>query len=143
MLQQEKCLKGIKEKGGRLTKLRKSLVDILCNCSCLTNSSDIQRALKKQGLMPDRSTLYREFLYLVDNNILKKSVIAGADHYEIAGHHHHHLICKGCKSIKMVFPDCSLDAAQKKLNKENDFYIDDHVLDFFGYCKKCKKKERK
>lgn len=122
---------------GRLTKLKKALLDIFsCHC-CLLSKEEIVKRLKRKRLEPDRTTLYRELLSMTEKRLIHKSTIAGTDYYEMPQDHHHHLICVGCKKIEHVEMGHHLEAQEKKIAKEKQFDIINHSLEFFGYCRKC------
>ena len=52
--------------------------------------------------------------------------------------HHGHLICSECDRV-VDFTDCNLDALEQRLARETGFAIEDHRLEFFGYCQDCQK----
>lgn len=128
----------IKEVGGRCTKLREKIMEMLTKKSCFLSKSEITLELKKQGIEPDRSTIYRELNFLVRNNLVIEEAIAGIDYYEIPSDHHHHLICLGCNSIKKVDMENYLEMQEKQIAKKNNFQITHHALEFYGYCQNCK-----
>lgn len=74
----------IKASGGRLTKLRQALIEIMLKGDCLISSSKLLLCLKKAKLEPNRSTIYRELKFLVANNIIVKNIISGTSYYEIS-----------------------------------------------------------
>lgn len=138
LMDTEFLFKGIREKGGRVTKVRKEIVNILASGECLMSRADISDKLNKLKISPDRSTLFRELIFLSNNNVLTKSTISGVDYYEISGeHHHHHLICMGCNLIKKVEMENHLEEQEKAIARENGFNIVNHSLEFYGYCSGC------
>ena len=52
--------------------------------------------------------------------------------------HHHHLICSDCGTV-VDFTDCDLSELEKRLSKETNFKINDHLLEFVGQCRNCRK----
>lgn len=54
----------IKLAGGRLTKIRKTILDILVRNQCLISKDEIVKKLAQKQITPDRSTIYRELQYL-------------------------------------------------------------------------------
>lgn len=128
----------IKASGGRLTKTRKAIVDILFNSCCLMTEQDMKVELAKQSQRPNRSTLFREFAFLVKHAIVIKNTISGVDYYEIPQDHHHHLVCLTCNSIDKIHIGNHLEKQEQKIAKQTKFSITNHSLDFYGYCKDCK-----
>jgi Fur family ferric uptake transcriptional regulator len=129
--------KNIQTRGGRLTKTRKEIVQILFESACLLSSADILIKLKKREIRPNRSTMYRELVFLSQNNIVVKNTIAGVDYFEIPKDHHHHLVCISCGAIQRVDMGNHLEKEEKQLAKENNFKIINHSLEFYGYCRNC------
>lgn len=110
---------------------------MLVEAECLMSQADILAVLKKQQIRPDRSTIFRELLFLTKNNIVIKNTISGVDYYEIPQDHHHHLVCINCNSIKKVEIDNHLERQEKQIAKQNQFNIINHSLEFYGYCRNC------
>jgi Fur family ferric uptake transcriptional regulator len=131
--------KKIQIKGGRLTKIRKEIIRILFESACLLSGGDILAKLKKIEIRPNRSTMYRELVFLTQNNIAVKNRIAGVDYFEIPKDHHHHLVCISCRAIQKVDIGNHLEKHEKQLSRENQFKIINHSLEFYGYCRNCQR----
>jgi Fur family ferric uptake transcriptional regulator len=129
----------IKSKGKRLSKARKAIIEILFQSPCLLSTSDILAKLKSRKIQPDRSTMYRELLFLAKNNIITKETIAEKDYFELPTDHHHHLVCTSCNAIKKVVIGKHLHKEEKQLEKDNEFVITNHSIEFFGLCRNCRK----
>lgn len=129
--------KNIRDQGGRVTKIRKKIVQILSDAGCLMPQAEILARLKKQKINPNRSTIFRELLFLAQKNIAVKNAISGVDYYEIPKDHHHHLVCLNCNSIEKVEIGNHLSRQEKQITKQNKFNIINHSLEFYGYCRKC------
>jgi Fe2+ or Zn2+ uptake regulation protein len=130
--------KTIKSKGKRLTKARKAIIEILIQSPCLLSVSDILAKLKLRKIQPDRSTMYRELMFLAQNNIITKNTIAYKDYFELQTDHHHHLVCTNCNSIQKVVIGKHLQEQEKRLEKENEFLITNHSIEFYGLCRNCR-----
>lgn len=129
----------IRTKGGRLTKIRKAIIDILLKQNCFLSNAEIVIRLNRLKLHPDRSTIFRELGYLVKNQIIIKTVISGINYFEITQDHHHHLICLDCESIVRVDMGNHLEKQEKLIARQNNFKITGHSLEFYGRCRNCKK----
>jgi len=124
--------------GKRITKTRRAILEILVQESCLLDKKTLLQKLQRKKINPDRTTLYRELLFLTEHQIVNKSLINGVGHYEIANFdHHHHLICLNCNHIQKVILKNTLTKQEKILSQKNNFTITNHQLDFYGYCAKC------
>ncbi len=129
----------IKSRGKRLTKVRKAIIDILLQSPCLLSTPELLAKLKVRKIQPDRSTMYRELLFLLQNHIINKTTIAQKDYFELPTDHHHHLVCTGCNAIKKVVMHNHLSKEEKQLEKEHEFSITNHSVEFYGVCKNCRK----
>lgn len=127
----------IQVSGGRLTKTKKAIIDILFKNHCCLTRQEIIKKLKIKKIKPDRSTIYRELHFLTKKNIIIKNIINKTDYYEIPKDHHHHLICLNCNSLSKVKIANHLKKQEKQIAKQNNFNIIGHSLDFYGYCYKC------
>jgi Fe2+ or Zn2+ uptake regulation protein len=137
-MNKETIYQNIRVQGGRLTKIRKEIVQILLAEDCLVSSAKLLTYLNKLKLSPNRSTIFRELLFLTNKQIVVKNNISGVDYYEIpCEHHHHHLICLKCKAISKVEIVDQLKEQEQQIAKQNKFKIVNHSLEFYGYCRKC------
>jgi len=130
----------IRDFGGRMTKIKIGILDILIEKDCLVSRKEIAKLLLDREIDMDRSSLYRELQFLLKNKIITETHINGEDYFEIEnkGCHHHHLICLNCKNIEKIKMNNHLEEEEEKIKIAKDFKIIRHSLDFYGYCKKCK-----
>lgn len=129
--------KRIRENGGRISKERKLMLEIFSNFGCLISQEEIRLEFKKNGLEPNRSTIFRELQYLSKRRLLRKEIVGNKVYYELSDNHHHHLICLECKQIKKIDGCCLIEDREKKIAKQNSFEVIAHGISFFGRCKKC------
>lgn len=122
---------------GRLTKIKKAIINLLLENHCLLSRQELIDRLKAKKIYPDPSTIYRELKFLTNNGVIIKNTISGTDYYEIPKEHHHHLVCLKCKSIYMVKMDNHLEKQEEQIAKQNNFNIINHSLEFYGYCHRC------
>jgi Fe2+ or Zn2+ uptake regulation protein len=127
----------IRSTGGRITPLKKAIIELLLRKGCLICQKDILAHLQDCDLSPDRSSLFRELVSLVEKNIVLKNTISNKDYYEIPCRHHHHLVCLGCQSIEKVDFRNHLVGREKVIARKNNFHIVNHSLEFYGYCQRC------
>jgi Fur family transcriptional regulator, ferric uptake regulator len=50
--------------------------------------------------------------------------------------HHDHLVCSSCGKV-VNFTNCNLQDLEQRLTAETGFKIEEHRLDYFGYCREC------
>lgn len=132
----------LKLKGLKVTKHRKSVLDVIENSSQPITAEDIYMILKQQDVSINLSSVYRILDTLVLSSIVNKFSFNDNNKtlYELNSQDHkHHLICCNCKR---VFPisGCPLAKYEEQLELTMDFEITNHKLEIYGYCKECKKK---
>lgn len=130
----------VRTAGGRMTKARSAIIDIIEGNDCLLSRADLLRSLARRGLRPDRSTIYRELQFLTKRHFVKECVIDGVIYYEIQQDSHGHLVCMGCRSIRQM-PASYFEEAKRKIRHEEKFHVADQSLNVYGYCEKCKETE--
>ncbi|NTU66827.1 MAG: transcriptional repressor [Candidatus Moranbacteria bacterium] len=134
----DNILQKIKKDGFRLTKIRKAMVGIFVGEKKPITSSEIQEGLSLVDIKADRTTVYRELLFLLERKIIKK--IQFSDHkmyYEICSDHHHHLVCLKCNSVKEIVLEGHLERQEKDIYAKEKFKVLEHSLEFYGLCEKC------
>lgn len=130
-------LNKIKAQGGRVTKVRKAILEILSRVDCLMPYQELTNKLVNYKLRPNRSTMFRELIFLTSHQIINKNVIGGVDYYEVTPDHHHHLVCVKCHEIKKVDLGRHLAKQEKRIAEQNKFNIINHSLEFYGHCRDC------
>lgn len=131
-------LNKIRDCGGRISPVREAIIHILLAQECLLSHHDLIVSLKKKGLTPDRSTIFREIRFLTQHHIIHKHMITEESYYEIPHDHHHHLICLACEKITKILMRDHLICATQEIARKNHFAITGHVVEFYGYCAKCR-----
>jgi Fur family ferric uptake transcriptional regulator len=129
----------IKAEGHRLTKVRLAMLKILAKTKLPLNSATISTKLNALNVGANRTTVYRELVFLVENNIIKK--IQFSDHkmyYEVCADHHHHLICNKCHKIQEIVLGEHLERQEKQIYKQKNFQVISHSLEFYGLCQNCR-----
>jgi len=137
-LEIDKILNKVRSFGGRITPTRKNIIDIIHSRECLISHKELLDILKTRGFDPNRSTIFRELSFLINNNIIKKNNLNSTEYYEIQKSHHHHLVCSVCNSITKVEMDSDLSKQEKIISDHTGFKITEHSLEFYGFCPNCK-----
>ncbi|HPN37609.1 MAG TPA: Fur family transcriptional regulator [Melioribacteraceae bacterium] len=124
----------LKKAGYKITNGRKSVLKFLVNAGKPVSLKDIQNELYDI----DFASIYRIINLFLELKIVRK-VNFGEKYlrYELEGEnyaHHHHIVCTKCGCIKRI-DFCFVD----KLEKETNYKILDHNMEFFGICPKCLK----
>lgn len=136
----------IKTKGFKLTPQRRATIEvILKNEGKHMSTEEVYVEVKKSCPEIGLATVYRTMMLLEEVGVLQKhNFDDGRNRYEInhpdEDHHHHHLICKKCGRVSEVEEDL-LDELEDRIEKKYNFVVDDHRVQFLGYCKECVKSE--
>lgn len=134
----EQILKHLKASGFRITKARKAIINSLHQEHCALSARDLHLHLKKVGLKPDTSTIYRELQFLTAQKITEEVIFKdGVMRYELIGdEHHHHLVCTTCDHVTALEMEPDLKTIEACITKQG-FRISSHSLEFYGLCKSC------
>jgi len=136
----EKILEELRAQKFRITKVRSSLLEILCDSKQPMSAPQILKALATRRIAVNKTTVYRELDFLLLHRIVAEiDILDGTKRYEVVppDHHHHHLVCTACGNIQCVEMQHDLDALEKKIRSSHQFKVDSHVLEFFGRCSTC------
>lgn len=128
----------LKDKGFRITRTRKELIVIFSSATKPLSAKEILVLLKKRGLKVNRTTIYRELRFLLNNRqILEVYIHHGETSYESSQlPHHHHLVCEGCGKIINV-TNCLVKNLESEIYKSKKFRVKTHILEFYGMCDNC------
>ena len=142
----------LKGYGYRITQGREAIMNVLADAKEHLSAEDIY--LKAYTAYPaiGLTSVYRTLEVLVSTGLVYKFDFGdGRARYEIAEGrrgeaHHHHLVCTGCGRIidYADFIDEELALLKKTeagLSKKYNFTIINHLIQFYGFCSKCKTKK--
>lgn len=137
----KQILEDLKSKGFRITKARTLIVDAFSQKHSPLNANDLIDILKKEINTINKSTIYRELEFLIEQNIIKEIEIdPNKSVYEMnfKEDHHHHIQCTNCKRIDHI----ELNQVEKALEKESKmldgYKITDHSVKLYGLCSDCR-----
>jgi len=137
--------------GYRMTKPREAIMHVLGKTKEHLSAEDVYLRVHKFYPNIGLTTVYRNLELLVEMDMVVKFEFGhGKAKYELADQystkgHHHHLVCRKCSKI-IDYSDFMKDevkflkSVEKGLSEKYDFEITDHLIQFCGYCNKCKKK---
>ncbi len=136
--------------GYRITLGREAVLDVLSSCGGHLSAEDIFIKVHSKYPNVGFTTIYRTLDVLCGLGMVCKLDFGdGRARYELAegpkgARHHHHLVCTGCNKVidYTDFIDEEVDLlrqTEKGLEKKYNFKINDHVIQFYGLCDKCRK----
>ena len=132
----------IKQKGLRLTKTRRAVLEMLVATHTPLSVPRILAELGDHGILVNKTTVYRELEQLEKIGIVKSlSLQDRKQYFELATRdHHHHFVCVECEKVEdILFDESDLSRQETRLADQKGFSIFRHSLEFFGLCKLCHK----
>lgn len=133
-------------KGHKLTPQRKEILQVFLDNPDKNhlNAEDVHALLHAKSSKIGLATVYRSLELLGALGILLPIEFGdGCTRYELNAldpnkHRHHHLICLKCKKV-IEFDEDRLDSLEAEVALRSGFWIVNHEVKFFGYCKDCQK----
>ncbi|MFT7880013.1 MAG: Fur family transcriptional regulator [Sulfurimonas sp.] len=134
----------LKENALKFTKQREVILSTLYNNPQHFTSENLYLLVKEKHpeLNIGIATVYRT-LSLLEENGLVSSISLGTEgkKYEMANKpHHDHLICRVCGKI-VEFENEQIEKLQQEVAEENGFVLTDHLMQLYGVCSACQKKQ--
>ena len=121
----------LKEHALKITKERVLLLSLLKDSHKPLSAEEIAERIESQVNLV---TIYRTLERFVNLGILYKAHFGGGKaYYEFQNKHHHHITCTECGVQEKI--DMCIKSDQ--VSSKNFSVINNHVLEFFGICKKC------
>ena len=129
----------------RHTKVSNSILKIFETSTQPLAVKHILLALKKKGLSPNKTTVYRLLDKLLDEKCLRMFYLKnGLRYYEFVDEkqqHHHHFFCKGCEGV-FCLNHCLFEASNiNTLLPNPGFSVDHHDFNLYGLCNACELKK--
>ena len=126
-------------RGFRMTPIRRLFLKTFRDSKHPVSTYELYTELTKHKLSCNRSTMYRELVFLEKQGVITSVEFGdGVKRYEAADEHHHHFICTKCNTIFDVNLTNDLAADESFIEKQLGARIQSHSLEFFGLCKNCR-----
>lgn len=141
-MKENMLLSTLRAHGLRITPLKRSLLTILEKADGPLSVPELQVKLKKRGLEPNKTSLYRELQSLARAEVVAETqVYKDLRSYELkqSDEHHHHFVCQKCESIVDFENDDleeSLTRIARSLKRKGHRTLD-HQLNLYGLCASC------
>lgn len=130
---------GLRAEGHRLTRPRKAILAVLEKSKYPLSAADVHARLKREQVAVDLVTVYRTLAVLKKLGLIAQVELGeGQFRYEArqGREHHHHIRCRGCGRIADLML-CPLKKLTALVERETRFTVEEHSLEFFGWCPKC------
>ncbi len=132
--------KGLRATGRRMTRTRKAVLGLLEHTHQPLSASEIFSQLQENQVAIDLVTVYRTVNVLKELGLVVQLDLhqEGQSRYELkeGRKHHHHIQCRMCGKIVDLLL-CPLKKLTKLIEERTHFIVDDHTLEFAGFCPKC------
>jgi Fur family ferric uptake transcriptional regulator len=132
--------KGLRATGRRMTRTRQAVLTLLERTRQPLSATEIFDQLHQEKVSIDLVTVYRTL------NVLKELGLVvhldlhqeGLLRYELkeGRKHHHHIRCQMCGHIVDLLL-CPLKKVTKLIERQTQFIVDEHTLEFTGLCPEC------
>lgn len=139
--QKERLKTFMKQKGFKSTRQRDIIASEFFKCEDHITAEGLYKIINKRHKEIGSTTVYRTLKLLAVSGLATSRVFADQlTRYEPVSEdeHHDHLICLDCGSI-IEFEDPKLERLQERIASDFGFSIVDHKVEFYGYCRNCKK----
>lgn len=142
-ISENKVKTALRRHGYKLTPQRLSVIEAALSSKDSLTPAALYDKLHKDHPEIGLVTIYRTLGLLGKLGLLCKIHTSGDCHSCTIGapERHHHLICSGCGKV-VDFSCRSMEQLEKNLAKETGFVIKEHLLEFTGYCRDCKRRRQ-
>jgi Fur family transcriptional regulator, ferric uptake regulator len=132
----------IRDLGLKVTSQRLLILDVVRGGPSHFTAQDIFESVAAKNPAVGFATVYRFLRTLSEQNFVTEVRMGGMPaRYEWAAKRHHdHLTCTTCQNI-VEFENSEIERLQEKVAKEFGFTLTDHVLELYGVCPDCRRKE--
>ena len=95
--------------------------------------------LKEEFPKLSLGTVYRNLTILIEQGLVQKIHFGSTfDRFEANTSPHYHLICEKCHRIE-DFKIPMYDEINREADRQTDFKINRHMIEFYGICSECSK----
>lgn len=126
----------------RMTKQRKTILEILRNTTCHPTADWVYEQAKKAIPEISLGTIYRNLQVLIkDQEIQELKYGSSFSRFDGNARHHYHFVCRCCGQVM----DLNMPVLSK-LNQEAAYAVkgtvEDHRLEFYGICDRCQREKK-
>ncbi len=136
----ERALEALRTAGLRVTRPRRSVVELLERSSVPLTAAAIHEELKHRRVSVDPASVYRTLAVLAAHGLIHRLVtVEGVVRCEAGFENsacHHHLVCRRCHRVREVACDRPFEAASLGARAAG-FRVDAHEVELVGLCADC------
>jgi Fur family peroxide stress response transcriptional regulator len=136
----KELINGLKEKGYRLTLQRLAIIDLLSKETTHPGAVDILKKVRDKAPQISMSTVYYTLDILKKEGLIRELEFYDRENrYDVNVSNHLNLICMKCGMIEDFNQDLPVSAL--KVEKETGFIPFQMRFEYYGHCKKCRRKK--
>lgn len=131
----------ITQKGLKSTRQRDIILDAFLSSERHLSIEELYLKLRSKHPSIGYATVYRTLKLFAESGIAREIQFGdGQTRYEhvAEGEHHDHLVCTRCGAIA-EFENEAIEKLQDEVAKIHGFVIENHKLELYGICAKCRK----
>jgi len=134
---EEELRQKLAEKGYRLTRQRRVILDVLRGTKSHPNAEWIYQEARKRIPNVSLGTVYRTLNILEDAGLVQEMTCGGSSRrYDGNVENHYHITCTRCgQVIDVALPLRS--ELERQASVATDFKVTGHRLEFYGICPNC------
>ena len=139
MVQHQRAIETLRDKGHRLTPQRMLVLSIVADGDGHMGVDEVFRRSKEAYPYMDIATVYRTLHLFKDLGVVTEVAIGDRLHYELTdpSGKHHHMVCRLCNGAFNLSP-YYLEEFRTTLVREFDFEPDLEHFAITGICSKCR-----
>jgi Fe2+ or Zn2+ uptake regulation protein len=126
--------------GFRLTDSRRAIAALIDAREGHFTAADLVRDARNRRLRIGRATIFRSLDVLTGLNVLERLDLPSGGHAYVPcepRRHHHHVVCSTCGRSTEV-EDLGIDAYVAEIEVRTGYRIEDHRLELYGRCPRCR-----
>ncbi|HOW27145.1 MAG TPA: Fur family transcriptional regulator [Elusimicrobiota bacterium] len=131
----------LRRMGGYATRERRRVLELLARSPQPVTAKKLHTTMGQNAC--DLATIHRTLNHLQKEGMVRSISFDGTSRwFDLVdqGRHHHHMFCTSCNQIEDI-PLCRIDDFMDYAASRKGFQISSHVLELFGLCRSCRKKE--
>jgi Fe2+ or Zn2+ uptake regulation protein len=130
----------LRRRGGRITRARRALLELIERSARPLGPRDLQSRLASEGVRMDRVSVYRNLSALLELGLLHRVVGSSAVRpcAESEERCHHAIVCSQCGSAR-EFHSRALERALGEVRRATRYRVQGHVLELRGLCERCQR----
>ena len=128
----------------RLTPERRAVLETMLRREGHFDAEELLQFVRRRNKAVSRATLYRTLDHLRGAGLVWMHRFGGghALYEHVYGRQHHdHMICDRCQRV-IEFTNDEIETLQEEVCLAHGFEATRHVMQIFGICSECRKKER-